>query len=50
MSPKQCTTDRDLLDRDMAIILATAPIWIAQFLILAVAGAWNDWKCLNRPT
>lgn len=33
--------DRDL-DTDLAIMLISAPIWIAGFAWLVVAGWWND--------
>ena len=34
--------DRDLLDADLAIMIVTAPIWIAGFAALVVVGWWND--------
>lgn len=37
-------SDRAALDRDLAIIIVTAPIWIAGFAALVVAGWWNDRK------
>lgn len=36
--------DRDLLDADLAIMIATAPLWLTYFAVLIVAGAWNDWR------
>jgi hypothetical protein len=30
------------IDRDLAIMLISAPIWIAGFAALIVAGWWND--------
>lgn len=32
------------LDSDLAIMVVTAPIWIAGFAALVVAGWWNDRK------
>lgn len=37
-------TTNELLDIDVAILVFGAPIWIAGFLLLIVAGAWNDWR------
>jgi hypothetical protein len=32
------------LDTDLAIMIVTAPIWIAGFTALVVLGWWNDRK------
>jgi hypothetical protein len=37
-------TESELLDLDVAIQILTAPIWIAYFAALIVAGTWNDWR------
>lgn len=37
-------TPNELLDIDLAILVVTAPIWIAGFAWLVVAGFWNDWR------
>lgn len=39
---------RALIDRDLAIMILTSPIWIAGFLCLIVAGAVNDWRSPPR--
>ena len=41
MRERQLSTS-ELLDQDLAIMIVTAPFWIAGFLALIVAGAWND--------
>lgn len=41
-------TANELIDADLAILLVTAPIWIAGFVGLVVAGAWNDWREVAR--
>ncbi|HTJ17794.1 MAG TPA: hypothetical protein VL494_13535 [Steroidobacteraceae bacterium] len=41
-------TPTELLDADLAILLVTAPIWIAGFVGLAVAGWWNDRRGVAR--
>jgi hypothetical protein len=33
---------RDVVDTDLAIMIVTAPIWIAGFTALVIAGWWND--------
>lgn len=34
--------DRARLDQDLAIMIVTAPVWIAYFVVLVVVGAVND--------
>jgi hypothetical protein len=41
-------TDSQLLDRDVAILIATAPIWVTTCVVLAVLGAWNDWHAAHH--
>lgn len=26
------------------VIVLTAPLWFAAFCVLALLGAWNDWR------
>ena len=35
-------TDSELIDADLAKMIITAPVWIAYFLALIVAGALNE--------
>lgn len=35
-------SERELLDADLAILVVTAPIWIAGFVGLVVVGWWKD--------
>ena len=37
-------TPNELLDLDLVILVVKAPIWIASFVVLIVAGAINDWR------
>lgn len=42
--PLSDLSNQELLDRDLAIMVATAPIWLTWFAVRIVAAAWNDWR------